>query len=126
LGGINNHQCNKGGEMKKIEIIIRPGKANDVLAALNKAGHPGIMITEIEGHGRQKGIEQEFRGKTYKTELLSKVKFEIVVIDKDLDKTVKAIKEAAFTGKVGDGKIFIYPVENAIRIRTDEKGEVAV
>lgn len=112
--------------MKKIEIIIRPAKANDVLAALNKAGHPGIMITEIEGHGRQKGIEQEFRGKTYKTELLSKVKFEIVVTDKDLDKTVKAIKEAAFTGKVGDGKIFIYPVENAIRIRTDEKGDAAV
>jgi nitrogen regulatory protein P-II 1 len=112
--------------MKKIEIIIRPAKANDVLAALNKVGHPGIMITEIEGHGRQKGIEQEFRGKTYKTELLSKVKLEIVVNDKDLDKTIKAVREAAFTGKVGDGKIFIYPVDNAIRIRTDEKGESAV
>ena len=74
--------------------------------ALNKLGHPGIMLTEIEGHGKQKGIEQEFRGKTYKTELLSKAKLEVVVNDQDLDKTTKAIREAAFTGKMGDGKIF--------------------
>ncbi len=112
--------------MKKIEAIVRPAKIGDVCDALNKAGHPGIMITEIEGHGKQKGIEQEFRGKTYKTELLSKAKLEIVVNDRDLDKTIKAIREAAFTGKVGDGKIFVYPVDNAIRIRTDEKGEAAV
>lgn len=112
--------------MKKIEAIIRPAKVGEVCAALEKSGHPGIMITEIEGHGKQKGIEQEFRGKTYKTELISKVKLEVIVNDRDLDKTIKAIQEAAFTGKVGDGKIFIYPVDNAIRIRTDEKGEVAV
>jgi nitrogen regulatory protein P-II 1 len=112
--------------MKKIEAIIRPAKVGDVCDALNKLGHPGIMITEIEGHGKQKGIEQEFHGKTYKTELLSKAKLEVVVNDLDLDKTIKAIREAAFTGKVGDGKIFIYPVDSAIRIRTDEKGEVAV
>ena len=112
--------------MKKIEAIIRPAKVTDVCAALEKIGHPGIMITEIEGHGKQKGIEQEFHGKTYKTELLSKVKLEVVVNDGDLDKTIKAIREAAFTGKVGDGKIFVYPVDNAIRIRTDEKGEVAI
>ena len=112
--------------MKKIEAIIRPTKVGDVCDALNKLGHPGIMLTEIEGHGKQKGIEQEFRGKTYKTELLSKAKLEVVVNDRDLDKTIKAIREAAFTGKVGDGKIFIYPVDNAIRIRTDEKGESAV
>jgi nitrogen regulatory protein P-II 1 len=112
--------------MKKIEAIIRPAKVTDVCAALEKIGHPGIMITEIEGHGKQKGIEQEFHGKTYKTELLNKAKLEVVVNDRDLDKTIKAIREAAFTGKVGDGKIFIYPVDNAIRIRTDEKGEVAV
>jgi nitrogen regulatory protein P-II 1 len=112
--------------MKKIEAVIRPAKVGEVCDALNKTGHPGIMITEIEGHGKQKGIEQEFRGKTYKTELLSKAKLEIVVNDRDLDKTIKAIREAAFTGKMGDGKIFVYPVDNAIRIRTDEKGEEAV
>jgi len=112
--------------MKKIEAIIRPAKVGDVCDALNKLGHPGIMLTEIEGHGKQKGIEQEFRGKTYKTELLSKAKLEVVVNDQDLDKTIKVIREAAFTGKVGDGKIFVYSVDSAIRIRTDEKGEVAV
>jgi len=112
--------------MKKIEAIIRPAKVGDVCDALNKLGHPGLMLTEIEGHGKQKGIEQEFRGKTYKTELLSKAKLEVVVNDQDLDKTIKVIREAAFTGKVGDGKIFVYPVDNAIRIRTDEKGEAAV
>ena len=112
--------------MKKIEAIIRPAKVGDVCAALERVGHPGIMITEIEGHGKQKGIEQEFRGKIYKTDLLSKAKLEVVVNDKDLDKTVKAIREAACTGKVGDGKIFIYPVEGAVRIRTAEEGESAV
>ncbi len=112
--------------MKKIEAIIRPAKVGDVCAALDKVGHPGIMITEIEGHGKQKGIEQEFLGKTYKTELLTKARIEVVVNDRDLDKTISAIREAALTGKVGDGKIFIYPVDNAIRIRTDEKGEIAV
>jgi nitrogen regulatory protein P-II 1 len=112
--------------MKKIEAIIRPTKVGDVCDALNKVGHPGIMITEIEGHGKQKGIEQEFRGKTYKTELLIKAKIEVVVKDQDVDKTIKAIREAAVTGKVGDGKIFIYPIEDALRIRTAEQGEVAL
>ena len=112
--------------MKKIEAIIRPAKVTDVCASLEKIGHPGIMITEIEGHGKQKGIEQEFHGKTYKTELLSKVKLEVIVKDQDLDKTIVVIREAAFTGKVGDGKLFVYPIDNAIRIRTDERGEMAV
>ena len=112
--------------MKKIEAIIRPAKVGDVCTALDKVGHPGIMITEIEGHGKQKGIEQEFRGKTYKTELLTKARIEIVVKDEDVNKTIKAIREAAFTGKVGDGKIFIYPVEDAVRIRTAEQGDLAV
>ncbi len=112
--------------MKKIEAIIRPAKVGDVCAALDKVGHPGIMITEIEGHGKQKGIEQEFRGKTYKTELMTKARIEIVVKDEDVDKTIKAIREAAFTGKVGDGKIFIYPVDDVVRIRTNEQGDNAV
>ena len=112
--------------MKKIEAIIRPAKIGDVCDALEKIGHPVIMISEIEGHGKQKGIEQEFHGKTYKTELLSKALVAVVVNDHDLDKTIKAIREAAFTGKIGDGKIFVYPTDNAIRIRTDERGEAAI
>ncbi len=112
--------------MKKIEAIIRPAKVGDVCAALDKVGHPGITITEIEGHGKQKGIEQEFRGKTYKTELMTKARIEIVVNDAEVNKVTKAIREAAYTGKVGDGKIFIYPVDDAIRIRTAEQGDSAV
>jgi nitrogen regulatory protein P-II 1 len=112
--------------MKKIEAIVRPTKVGDVCAALEKVGHPGLMITEIEGHGKQKGLEQELRGKTYKVEFLSKAKLEVIVKDEDVDKTIKAIRESAFTGKVGDGKIFIFPLENAVRIRTFEQGEIAV
>ena len=112
--------------MKKIEAVIRPTKVGDVFDALNKVGHPGVMITEIEGHGKQKGIEQEFRGKTYKTELITKVKIEIVANNADVEKIVKAIREAALTGKVGDGKIFIYPIDDAVRIRTAEHGDIAV
>lgn len=112
--------------MKKIEAIIRPAKVGDVCAALDRAGHPGIMITEIEGHGKQKGIEQEVRGKKYKVELMTKARIEIVAKDDDVEKIVKAIREAAITGKVGDGKIFIYPVADAVRIRTAERGDIAV
>ena len=112
--------------MKKIEAIIRPSKVGDVCDALEKIGHPGIMLTELEGHGKQKGIKQEVRGKTYKVDLLTKARLEVIVKDSDLAKTVKAIREAAYTGSVGDGKIFIYPVENAVRIRTAEEGDAAV
>ncbi len=112
--------------MKKIEAIVRPAKVSDVCAALDRVGYPGLMITEIEGHGKQKGIEQEFHGKTYKTELLTKTKIEVIVNDQDKDKIVKAIRDAALTGKVGDGKIFIYTVEDAVRIRTAEQGNIAV
>jgi nitrogen regulatory protein P-II 1 len=112
--------------MKKIEAIIRPAKVGDVCAVLNQTGHPGIMITEIEGHGKQKGLEQQVRGKTYKVGLLTKARLEVVVKDNEVDKIVRVIREAAFTGSVGDGKIFIYPVENAVRIRTAEEGDVAV
>ena len=112
--------------MKKIEAIIRPAKVSDVCDALEKIGHPGIMLTELEGHGKQKGVKQEVRGKTYNVNLLTKIRVEVVVKDSDVDKTVKAIREAAFTGSVGDGKIFIYPVENAVRIRTAEEGDAAL
>ena len=112
--------------MKRIEAIVRPDKVGSVLADLDKIGHPGLMVTEIEGHGKQKGVEQEVRGKKYKVELLTKARIEMVVEDKDMDGIVKTIREAAVTGKVGDGKIFVYPVENVVRIRTAEQGEIAV
>ena len=112
--------------MKKIEAIIRPAKVGDVCDALEKVGHPGIMITEIEGHGKQKGIETEIRGKKYKVELMTKARIEVVAKDNDVEGIVKAISKAAFTGEVGDGKIFIYPVLDAVRIRTSERGDIAV
>lgn len=112
--------------MKKIEAVIRPTKVGDVCTALDKIGHPGMMITEIEGHGKQKGVEQQFRGKTYKVELLTKARVQIIANDEDVDTIAAAICKAAATGEVGDGKIFIYPVDNAIRIRTGEKGSQAI
>ena len=112
--------------MKKIDAIIRPTKVGDVCDALEKVGHPGVIITEIEGHGKQKGIETRIRGKTYKVELMTKARIEVVVKDEDVENIIKAIREAAFTGQVGDGKIFIYPVADAVRIRTAERGDIAV
>lgn len=112
--------------MKKIEAVIRPAKLGEVCDALEKIGHPGIMITELEGHGKQKGVKQEIRGKTYSVNLLTKARVEVIVKDSDVVKTIKAIREAALTGNVGDGKIFIYPVDNAVRIRTAEEGDAAI
>ena len=112
--------------MKKIEAIIRPEKLDAVRAALETVGYAGLMITEIEGHGKQKGITQQWRGKKYKVELLPKVKIEIVAHDKDVDKIMEGIAKAAATAKIGDGKIFVYPVENAMRIRTGERGDSAI
>lgn len=112
--------------MKKIEAIIRPEKLDEVRKALDKLGYPGIMITEIEGHGKQKGVVQQWRGEVYKVELLSKIKIEIVASDKDVSKIVDGIIKAAKTGAVGDGKIFVSNVDEAIRIRTGEKGEQAL
>jgi len=112
--------------MKKIEAIIRPEKLESVRQALEEVDSPGLMITEIEGHGKQKGLTQQWRGRKYKVELLAKVKIEIVVKDQDVERITKAISDAAKTGKIGDGKIFVYPVENVLRIRTGEKGESAI
>lgn len=112
--------------MKKIEAIIRPEKLDEVRKVLEKHGYPGIMITEIEGHGKQKGLVQQWRGAKYKIELLPKIKLEIVTTDKDADKIIQAITSTAKTGSVGDGKIFIYDVNEAVRIRTGEKGESAL
>jgi len=112
--------------MKKIEAIIRPEKLEAVRRALELSGCTGLMITEIEGHGKQKGMIQQWRGEKYKVELLPKIKIDVVVKDQDTDKVIEAIIESARTGEIGDGKIFISPIESAIRIRTFEKGEVAL
>ena len=112
--------------MKKVEAIIRPEKLDAVVGALQLAGYPGIMITEIEGHGLQKGITQKWRGEEYQVDFLPKIRVEIVVDDSEVDAIASAITSAASTGEVGDGKIFIYNVESAIRIRTKEKGVKAL
>ncbi len=112
--------------MKKIEAIIRPEKVEAVRHALEKVGCGGIMVTEIQGHGKQKGITQQWRGGKYKIELLPKVKIEIVVRDSDADRIIKTIIENAKTGEIGDGKIFVSTIDTSIKIRTGEKGEEAL
>jgi len=112
--------------MKKIEAIFRPGKLDDVRNALEKIGLPGVTISEVEGHGTQKGITQQWRGAEVKVSLLPKVKIEIVVQDVAVEAVTAAIIKAAKTGAIGDGKIFISPVDNAIRIRTEEQGIAAL
>ena len=112
--------------MKKIEAVIRPSKLGDVCKALHKVGHPGLMITEIEGHGAQKGMTKTLRGKEYKIEFMTKTKVDIVTKDDDVNKIVEAIRAAAYTGEVGDGKIFISSIEDVVRVRTGEKGIIAI
>lgn len=109
--------------MKKIEAIIRTEKLQAVIDSLESSGYSGIMVTEIKGHGKQKGIIQQWRGKQYKISLLPKIKIEIVAQDSDVDKIKKSIIESAKTGEMGDGKIFIYNIEEAVKIRTGETGE---
>ncbi len=112
--------------MKKIEAIIRPEKLDAVKSALEIAGYPGITITEVEGHGKQKGSVQQWRGEQYKLDFLPKVKVEIVCVSQDVEKILSALQSAAFTGSVGDGKIFVSEITEVMRIRTKERGEKAV
>lgn len=112
--------------MKKIEAIIRPEKLDAVRAALERSGYPGITITEIEGHGLQKGVIQQWRGEEYRVDILPKIKVEIVVGDDEAETIIQTIMEAAYTGSVGDGKIFVYDVAEVIRIRTRERGARAL
>jgi len=112
--------------MKKIEAIIRPEKLESVRKALEENGCEGLMISEIEGHGKQKGVVQQWRGEKYKIDLMPKIKIEVVVCDNDVEHITKVIIDSAKTGDVGDGKIFIYNIEMAIRIRTGEKGDKAI
>ena len=113
--------------MKKIEAIIRPEKLNDVKSALEGGGFVGLNISHVTGRGAQKGSVQSGRGgETYTVDMLPKLKIEVVVKDADADKVVDLVMGAARTGNIGDGKIFIIPVEDAVRVRTGERGEVAV
>lgn len=109
--------------MKKIEAIIRPEKLAAVRKALEKIGYPGMMISKIEGHGKQRGKVQKWRGEEYRCDIMPKTRLEIIVKDKDTANIIETIIEIARTGEIGDGKIFIYPLDEAIRIRTGEKGE---
>lgn len=112
--------------MKKIEAIIKPFKLEDVKEALAEAGVEGMTVSEVKGFGRQKGHTEIYRGSEYTVDFLPKVKFEIVVADDRVTKVVAAIVAAAKTGKIGDGKVFVTPIEDAIRIRTEERGDSAI
>ena len=112
--------------MKKLEAIIKPFKLDEVKEALQEAGIQGLSVTEVKGFGRQKGHTELYRGAEYVVDFLPKVKIEVVLTDDMVDAAVAAIVAAARTDKIGDGKIFVYPIEQAIRIRTGETGDDAV
>ena len=112
--------------MKKIEAIIKPFKLDDVKAALNAAGVAGMTITEVKGFGRQRGHTEIYRGAEYNVDFTPKVKLEVVTDDDLAEQAINIIMENANSGKIGDGKIFVLPVEEAVRIRTGEKGAVAI
>ncbi len=112
--------------MKLIKAIIKPFKLDDVREALSEIGVQGITVSEVKGFGRQKGHTELYRGAEYKIDFLPKVKLETVVGDDDVENVINAIRESANTGKIGDGKIFVLPIEQAIRIRTGESGNEAL
>ena len=112
--------------MKKVEAIIKPFKLDEVKEALHEIGLQGMTVTEAKGFGRQKGHTELYRGAEYVVDFLPKVKIEIVVGDAQVERAIEAIQQAAHTGRIGDGKIFVTPVEDAIRIRTGERGNDAL
>ncbi|GAA8964037.1 P-II family nitrogen regulator [Helicobacter pylori] len=112
--------------MKKIEAIIKPFKLDDVREALTELGVTGMTVSEVKGFGRQRGHTEVYRGAEYAVDFLPKVKIEVVLPDDQIERTVEAVIEAARSGKIGDGKIFVLPVEEVIRIRTGETGETAI
>ena len=112
--------------MKKIEAIIKPFKLEEVKDALGEIGIEGMTVTEVKGFGRQKGHTEIYRGSEYTVDFLPKIKLEIVIGDEKLDDAISAIIKSAKTGKIGDGKVFVSTVEEAVRIRTEEKGVAAV
>jgi len=112
--------------MKKIEAIIQPFKLNDVRDALKAIGVDGVTVSEVRGHGRQKGHKEVYRGMEYDVDLLPKSKLEMVVADERVEEITAALVKSARTGKIGDGKIFVYDVREAIRIRNDDRGDAAL
>ena len=112
--------------MKKIEAIIKPFKLDDVKEALNEIGIQGMTVSEVKGYGRQRGHKEVYRGAEYVVDFIPKIKIEIVVEADLANQVVETIKKAAYTGKIGDGKIFVLPVEEVIRVRTGEKGKDAI
>jgi len=112
--------------MKKIEAIIKPFKLDDVKEALNELGIKGMTLSEVKGYGRQRGHKEIYRGAEYVVDFIPKVKLEIIVDSDQVDAVVERIRTAAHTGKIGDGKIFVLPVEEVIRVRTGEKGPEAI
>jgi nitrogen regulatory protein P-II 1 len=112
--------------MKKIEAIIKPFKLDEVKDALNSIGIHGMTVTEVKGFGRQKGHVEVYRGTEYEVTFLPKIKLEVVIPDSMIDKVISTIIEKAKTGNIGDGKIFLYSLEDVIRIRTGDKGEAAI
>ena len=112
--------------MKKIEAIIQPFKLDDVKSALEALGIDGMTVTEVRGHGRQKGHKEVYRGQEYNVDLLPKIKIEMVVPSAMADEVIRGVAAAARTGKIGDGKIFVYDVAEAVRIRNDDRGDAAL
>jgi len=112
--------------MKKIEAVIKPFKLDDVKEALSEVGIYGMTVTEVNGYGRQKGHKEIYRGAEYVVDFVPKIKLEIVVADDRADETIETVRNAANTGKIGDGKIFVLPMEEAVRIRTGETGGEAI
>lgn len=112
--------------MKKIEAIIKPFKLDDVKDALSKIGVTGMTVSDVKGYGRQQGHSELYRGAEYVVDFLPKVKLELIVNEENVEQTLKVIQEAAKTGNIGDGKIFVYSVEKVIRIRTSEENEKAI
>ncbi len=112
--------------MKKIEAIIREEKLDAVRDALATSGYVGMTVSEVSGHGRQGGLKLQWRASEYQVDLLPKLKLELVVLDEDVQSTVNAIMTSARTGDIGDGKIFVLPVDDAVRVRTGEEGDRAV
>ncbi len=112
--------------MRKVEAIIKPFKLDEVKEALNEIGIHGMTVTEIKGYGRQKGHKEIYRGAEYVVDFIPKVKIEIVIETEMVEKVVSTIQKSAYTGKIGDGKIFVIPIEQAIRIRTGERGKEAL
>ncbi len=112
--------------MKKIEAIIKPFKLEDVKDALTEAGITGMTVSDVKGYGRQQGHSELYRGAEYVVDFLPKIKLELIIAEEDVDSTIEVITEAAKTGKIGDGKIFVSPIEKIVRIRTGEEDEEAI